>query len=305
MGYQDRDYYREGSQTQFVTSVVVKLIILNGIVFLADTFFGDKGDTALHDHTISSLLAVHGDTIQKPLYWWQFLTAGFVHAPALNHIFFNMLGLYFFGKPLEERYGSREFLRFYLIAVITGMVVWGVRMYVFSTELPGGGAVERRLAQCMGASGGVTACVILFCLLYPRATILHNFLFPIPAWLAGALIIVNNVLGVENVSPLFGGIAYDVHLVGAIFALGYWYFGWNFGHLPGLADVGRLFAAPQKWLKSKPNLKVHDPEQYYEDLDTEADRILDKLHREGEASLTPQEKRTLEDYSRRMRQKLR
>src|SRR5687767_10098165 len=36
MGYQDRDYYREGTQTQFVTSVVVKLIILNCLVFLAD-----------------------------------------------------------------------------------------------------------------------------------------------------------------------------------------------------------------------------------------------------------------------------
>jgi hypothetical protein len=50
---------------------------------------------------------------------------------------------------------------------------------------------------------------------------------------------------------------------------------------------------------------MHDPEQYYEDLDAEADRVLAKLGAEGEASLTPSERRTLEAYSRRMRQKRR
>jgi membrane associated rhomboid family serine protease len=302
MGYQDRDYYREGTQTQFVTSVVVKLIILNCLIFLADLFFGGP------QHSINKLLAVHDETLIRPAYWWQFLTAGFNHAPGmLNHIFFNMLGLYFFGKPLEERYGSREFLRFYLIALLTGTILWGTRAYLLAdrTLAPPANWMDEG-AMCYGASGAVTACVILFCLLYPRATVLHNFLFPIPAWLAGLLIIVNNLFGVESIgSTNMGGIAYDVHLFGAIFALGYWYFGWNFGQLPGLSDLGRLFASPKKWMRPRPNLKVHDPEQYYEDLDTEADRILDKLHREGEASLTPDEKRTLEDYSRRMRQKLR
>ncbi len=74
-----------------------------------------------------------------------------------------------------------------------------------------------------------------------------------------------------------GGVAYDVHLVGAAFALAYWYFGWNFGRLPGFADVGRLFASPRSGFQPRPNLKVHDPEQYYEDLDAEADRMLEKL----------------------------
>jgi hypothetical protein len=50
---------------------------------------------------------------------------------------------------------------------------------------------------------------------------------------------------------------------------------------------------------------MHDPEQYYEDLDAEADRLLAKVSSQGEASLTPDERRTLEAYSRRMRQKRR
>ncbi len=60
--------------------------------------------------------------------------------------------------------------------------------------------------------------------------------------------------------------------------------------------LGRLF-------KRRPDLKVHRPSEYYRDLDEQADRLLEKVHREGESSLSPKERRILEDYSRRMRQK--
>ncbi|HMC11396.1 MAG TPA: rhomboid family intramembrane serine protease [Pirellulaceae bacterium] len=295
MGFQDRDYYREGSQSIYVTSMVVKLIIINGIVFLAELLFG--GD-ARGNH-VASWLGAHADTIVRPLYWWQFLTAGFVHDPDhLNHILFNMLGLYCFGMPLEERYGRREFLRFYLTAVVLGFIVWSASNYFLVPQ-------TGRDFQCFGASGGVTAATLLFCLLYPRATLLAAFIFPVPAWLVGAVIIVHNLFGITSASPLMGGVAYDVHLVGAALALGYWYFGWNFGRLPGLAGLTRMLKAPQKWLKAKPPLKVHDPEHYYEDLDAQADRLLDKVAHDGLGSLTDAERRILEDYSRRTRQKLR
>jgi membrane associated rhomboid family serine protease len=295
MGFQDRDYYREGSQSIYVTSMVVKLIIINGIMFLAELLFG--GDA--HGNHVASLFGAHADTIVRPLYWWQFLTAGFVHDPDhLNHILFNMLGLYCFGMPLEERYGRREFLRFYLTAVVLGFIVWSASHYFLAPQ-------ARRDFQCFGASGGVTAATLLFCLLYPRATLLAAFLFPVPAWVVGAIIIVSNLFGSVSNSPLMGGVAYDVHLVGAALALGYWYFGWNFGRLPGLTSLTRMLKAPQKWLKAKPPLKVHDPEHYYEDLDAQADRLLDKVAHDGLGSLTDAERRILEDYSRRTRQKLR
>jgi hypothetical protein len=55
--------------------------------------------------------------------------------------------------------------------------------------------------------------------------------------------------------------------------------------------------------RRRPPLKVHDPERFYQDRDAEADRALEKLHTQGEASLTAKERQILEDYSRRMRQK--
>src|SRR5262245_5612447 len=124
MGFQDRDYYREGSQSGYITSMVVKLIIINGIVFLAELLFG--GDS------VARVLGVHADTIVRPLSWWQFITAGFTHDPDhLPHILFNMLGLYCFGMPLEDRYGRNEFLRFYLIAVILGNIIWSASHHLW------------------------------------------------------------------------------------------------------------------------------------------------------------------------------
>jgi membrane associated rhomboid family serine protease len=301
MGFQDRDYYREGSQSIYVTSMVVKLIIINGIVFFVSLLLGVG--------KVEDFLGVHADTIVRPLFWWQFLTAGFVHdSRAINHILFNMLGLYCFGMPMEERYGRREFLRFYLVAIVLGFVIWSATNYHWlqstAQNLAPAVAAERlRNYTCIGASGGVTAVTLLFCLLNPRATILLSFIFPVPAWLVGGLIVFGNLF--LSTQSSMGGVAYDVHLVGAALALAYWYFGWNFGQLPGLYELKRLLAAPKRWLKAKPPLKVHNPEQYYEDLDAQADRLLDKVNREGLSSLTDQERRILEDYSRRTRQKLR
>jgi len=304
MGFQDRDYYRESSQSMYVTSMVTKLIIVNGLVFLAEVVagWGPGGRNA-----VSDLLGVHPSTIVQPWFWWQFLTAGFVHAEGLNHIFFNMLGLYCFGMPLEERYGRREFLRFYLTAIVLGMIVWSATHYIFLVQNLPSGEVSDALTRitCYGASGGVTAVTLLFCLLYPRATLLAAFLFPVPAWIIGIVIVVSNLFGASGSSPLMGGVAYDVHLVGAALALGYWYFGWNFGRLPGLDGLKRLMKSPQKWVTSRPPLKVHDPEHYYEDLDAQAEQLLEKVATDGLSSLTDKERRVLEDYSRRMRQKLR
>ena len=50
-------------------------------------------------------------------------------------------------------------------------------------------------------------------------------------------------------------------------------------------------------------LKLHDPEKKLEREAEEADRILAKIHRSGESSLTSSERKTLERYSRRQREK--
>ena len=291
MGYQDRDYYRSDQrQNAYIQSMVIKLIIINGVVFLADLFF-TPGNRELME-----TLAVHGDTIAKPWMWWQFLTAGFAHG-GITHIGCNMIGLYCFGTALEERYGWKEFLRFYLIAIILGNVIWSARNYFLMGPLDfevQGQKLDWGMA--LGASGGVTASVILFCLLYPRATLLLFMIIPTPAWLAGLIII---GLDMFAIAPFGGRIAHDIHLIGAGFALFYWYFGWNFGRLPGVYELGQWGKLIRRKLKARPALRVHDePAEDFVDADAEADRILAKISAHGKGSLTPRELEFLDEYSK-------
>lgn len=300
MGYQERDYYRDESTGPAlginVSSVVMRLVLINGALFLANLILHRSDGPEAAQNWLTKLLLLHGDTLQHPEEWYRLLTAGFVHNPKnIGHILFNMVGLYSLGKPLEDRYGGWEFLRFYLLSIVFSSMVWSARQ-IFLQGNPD--------ANMLGASGGVTATIILFCLLYPKRTLLLFFAIPIPAWIFGALIIASDMFGAKAPWQRQANIAYETHLAGALFALGYWYFGWNFGRLPG---VGAFSAQAKKWRRSlagpRPDLRLHEPEEGYEDLDAEADRVLDKLHREGEASLTKPERRVLEAYSRRMRQK--
>jgi hypothetical protein len=149
--------------------------------------------------------------------------------------------------------------------------------------------------QLLGASGGVTTIILLFCVHFPKRTVLLMFVLPTPAWVLGVLLVVMNLFGMKT-SPE-GNVAFDVHLVGAVFALAYWRFGWNLGRLtPGLPASRKLF-------KPGPKLRIHDPDEVYSDLDRSADAVLEKVNTSGIESLNSKERKILEDYSRRMRQK--
>ncbi|MEX2175496.1 MAG: rhomboid family intramembrane serine protease [Pirellulaceae bacterium] len=293
MGYQERDYYRGADAgSSYTSSVAVKLIVLNCIVFLANLFFGGP------NNTLTAALTLRPDTLAEPWRWYQFLTYGFAHSPeGLWHLAGNMLGLYFFGKPLEDRFGWKEFLRFYLLAIVLGGLVWAVRSWSLNSYLVANFGGGPKFGGLLGASGGTVAAIILFCLLYPRATLLLMFVIPTPAWVAGLIIVLLDMFSSRDL------VAHDVHLTGALFALTYWYFGWNFSRLPGMTGISTMFKSLGKAMKAKPDLRVHDPEAYYEDLDAEADKLLEKMARDGAESLSKRERRVLEAYSRRMRQK--
>ena len=47
---------------------------------------------------------------------WQLLTYGFLHG-SFGHLFFNMLALFMFGAPLEQTWGEKRFLTYYLVCV--------------------------------------------------------------------------------------------------------------------------------------------------------------------------------------------
>jgi Na+/citrate or Na+/malate symporter len=215
----------------------------------------------------------------------------------MAHIFWNMFGLWMFGRDVEQIYGRKEFLRIYLATIVVGSVVWALRYQLLSgamlsgaTQVPG---------HLLGASGAVTAVVLLFVLHNPTRTILLMFVLPVPAWVMGVLIIGGDLMQMLS-NPGQRSVAFDVHLTGAAFAILYYRLGWNLGHW--IPDLQGFRGSVGRW-KSKPRLRVHDPGADDSEDDDEADQLLAKVSREGMESLTAKERRILEAYSRRMRQK--
>jgi membrane associated rhomboid family serine protease len=293
LGLYDRGYYRDeyeqerrGFSLSSPRSMTIALIVVNVALYLLNALFFPKGSA--NPDWLSNLLSVSNLTLSHPWLWWQFLAYGFVHANP-QHIFFNMLGLFFLGTAVEEVYGQKEYLRIYLAMIVTGSLVWTLNMLLVYRsaffELP---------LTLMGASGAVTGIIMLFILRNPQTTLM---LWPIPipvkAWILGVILLVSNILGAVT---MFGHIAWSVHLAGIAFAYIYFRRKWHLG------DMFQSLLKKPKFL-FRPKLRVHVPEEEHEPLDLkdEADLILEKIHKYGESSLTKEERRILENYSRRLR----
>jgi len=280
MGIYDRDYYQRevpAGPSWGPRSAVGTLVLANVVVYLVDW--------VLFDGRLTSWCKLRVNTLLRPWDWWQFLTYGFLHSREPWHILGNMLGLFFLGRDIEDVYGTKEFVRVYLAMIVFGGVIWAVAGTL--QEAPGE-------LGCVGASGAVAGIVVLYALIFPRRMLALYFVIPVPAWVAGVLLVASDAYGAVARSD-GSRVAYAVHLGGAALALAYYGLGINFGHWLPRLSFG--------WLRRRPKLRVHAPKEDEEagredDLSEEVDRILEKISRTGEASLTRRERSTLEMASR-------
>jgi membrane associated rhomboid family serine protease len=315
MGLQDRDYSREPSygasqwgggpsggpswggggswMAGSARSITVTLIIINVVIFFLDIIFsGSQQPGGQARSVMLEWFAVRSDTLIKPWTWYRFLTYGFVHAiDDIRHILFNMLGLFIFGRIVEQQIRSAEFLRFYLVGIVFGGFVASAQ-YMVPAMLTGG---EIAPHFTVGASGAVIAVTILFAFMNPQATVLLMLIIPIKAWLLAVFFVISNLLGWIGGH---GQVAYGVHLAGIVWAAAYHTQRWQLDFLN--LD---LFSRIQGVLKSRrPKLRLHDPEKKLAQQEAEVDRILDKIQATGLDSLTSAERKTLERHSKLKRQ---
>ena len=144
----------------------------------------------------------------RRLWLWQPLTYMFLHG-GVFHILFNMLAVWMFGTELERIWGTRRFVRFYLV---TGVGA-GVVTVVFSL-LPLDVAQSLYRSNVIGASGAVYGLLLAYGMYFPDRPIYLYMLFPIPAKIF--VVVMGLIAFYASLSNPGGGVANATHLGGLL-----------------------------------------------------------------------------------------
>ncbi len=224
---------------------------------------------------------------------WTIITYMFVHGGFL-HLFLNMLFLFFFGPPLEARWGGREFIKYYMICGIGGALFHAFTLFY------GGNA------PIVGASGAIYGVMLAYALNWPDSPIWIWGIFPIKA--KYLVMILGGISFFSAVGPGGSdGIAHFAHLGGLVVGFAYLKQGWRVDSWYGRArkrfrrrglsvvpggsgsgDVGR-----------KRSKEAEEEKKILEVVDA----LLDKIAAHGLESLTAEERRFLDEVSRRRQEK--
>ena len=269
-----------------VTPWVGRLIAANAVVLLLT-------QTLFTSPALQAALAFDGGHIvQRP---WTLVTYFFLHG-GLLHLLFNCLGLFVFGTAVESRMGGRAFVLYYMYC--------GVGAALFCWLL----SFVRGVSPFIGASGAVLGLAVAFAAYWPDARIM---VFPIPTPIRARTLVIALVaidVALAWLSP-GDGIAHEAHVGGAIF--GFLFFRlqhFSRGGLPEQQPAEHVvmvqsngYDAPVRRRPSPAPRARPRPEP--DATSAELDRVLDKISAQGLASLTPTERRFLDEMSRRKQQK--
>ena len=333
MGIHDRDYYRDDDGSWFSSltrhgQVCTWIIVLNVIVYVAQISTRERyqpGDVDPYGYRMSELKPNSGPitenldlSVKDVLHGqvWRLVTNAFLHDTSnFWHIVFNMLLLYWFGRDIESIYGPKEFLAFYLAAAVLAALAF---IGCAAAGLGGGMA-----SRALGASGAVMAVIVLFACHFPHHRIWIFFLIPVPVWLMVVIYVGFDAWGLLVTGGMEyggGGVAFAAHLGGAGFGALYYLRGWRvlnwIPNWPSRISVGR-----------RPKLKVYREEPprrrearpvreqaptpdaassssaVDEHLEAQVDAVLAKVARQGQDSLTDEERKLLQRASEIYRQR--
>lgn len=270
-----------------LTPWVQRLIIANAVVYLLQSIMGP---------VLSYYLAfVPARVLVAP---WTLITYMFAHG-GFMHLLFNMIGLFFFGPPLEARWGSREFLKFYFICGMGGAALSFV--LAFSSPI-------------IGASAAVYGIMLAFAMNWPDSPIYIWGILPVKAkWLV-AFLAAMAIMSMFNSAP-GDNIAHAAHLGGFAAAFLYLKFGGPEaagGGLKKMMNKRRMRVvntdapAPSAPARSETSSRTTTRRRAGATADEqklldELDRVLEKISTQGMSSLTGPERRLLDEVSRKYR----
>jgi membrane associated rhomboid family serine protease len=215
--------FRLGSQV--LPPVIKNLIIINVIVFLLQKTTQNSGSVFMENYF--ALHDIRSDFF-KP---HQIVTYMFLHG-GFWHIFWNMLILWMFGSILENYWGPKRFLTFYVVcgigAAILHLVVLYHELTPYWQELSSYSIHEQMAYRAaanapinnatLGASGAIFGCMVAFGLLFPNSLIYIYALIPVKAkWAVLAYVVYELFLGVQNNAG--DNVAHWAHLGGGLVGL--------------------------------------------------------------------------------------
>jgi membrane associated rhomboid family serine protease len=245
--------------------------------------------------------------------WWTTITFMFVHG-GFWHLVANMYALYLFGPRLEQAWGTRRFLRFYTFCALAGLLAHA--------------ALIRDGTTLFGSSAPIFGVMIAYAITWPTDEMFVLGVIPMRAWTTvWTLIGVNIGTGIYLSGNSGLRFAYLVHLAGAIG-------GWAFMRTPGAPSLEqlrqRVSRVPDAEEPPRPIPRSQPRGRERDDTDEivqrsrallsrqttaprssgakpggatreELNRVLDKISALGIESLTAEERRTLEDMARLLR----
>jgi len=233
-------------QFSHLPEVVKNLLIINGLLYLATMYFDGQGGKI----DLSNLFALH--QFQSPDFKpYQLVTHMFMH-DGFSHLFFNMFTLWMFGKTLENVWGGKRFLTYYMITgfgaalIYMGYIQFQIHDISSNMSLLQMESINQSKTvidnvfvpttpemqnlynliniPMVGASGAVYGLLLAFGMLFPNSLIYLYFAIPIKTkYFVAGIGILALISGIGN-NP-GDNIAHFAHLGGMIFGiilLKYW-----------------------------------------------------------------------------------
>jgi membrane associated rhomboid family serine protease len=183
--------------------VVVKLIFINVIIYILQNIEQTSFVTYLFALRPNAVL--NGQV-------WQLFTYMFLHDPSSPaHLFFNMYSLFIFGLTIENEWGSRKTLFYYLFCGVgAGITIFVINLIVYGTGFGG---------ITIGASGAIFGLFLAFGVLFPNAEVLLFFIIPMKA---RTMVIIFGALELFfEVTGFMGNVSHVGHIGGLFFGIIY------------------------------------------------------------------------------------
>lgn len=216
--------------------IIKNLIIINVLVAIAQLMLDQKFQLTnlftlepIIPGQLKEALAQNAPSVSVPHFSpYQIFTHMFTHAPLSQmpfHLLFNMFVLWMFGRILENVWGPKKFLTFYLISGIGAAAIHLLVQYlrceflllpaVQNIDQVGFNKYAGALAGVVGASGAIMGVMAAYAYLFPNTELYIYGAFPIKAKWAVLGYFAIDLFG--GVNPRIGdNVAHFAHLGGAI-----------------------------------------------------------------------------------------